>query len=118
MISRLPGQRRHRCAKAKQVIYASNMHGTESGALTSQQITELRRQMGKCIWGKRNPRNLIGALLLYEDSGLADPYVVMVKRQVSHWRQMIPEKVITDEELNILWEEGKKIQVREKVQSR
>ena len=53
MISRLPGQGRHRCAKAKQVIYASDMYGTEVEALTSQQITELRRQMGKCIWGKR-----------------------------------------------------------------
>ena len=57
--------------------------------------------MGKCIWGKRNPKNPIADILLYRDKGDADPYVAMVERQVAHWSKMLREHVMPQEELEI-----------------
>ena len=103
VISRLPGTGQSRCSKGKLVIYASDLYGTEVEPLTWGQLQELRKQMGKCIWGKRNPRNLTAALLLYRDKGDAEPYVAMVKRQVAHWSKMQREEVIPRDELEDIW---------------
>ena len=64
--------------------------------------------MGRCIWGKRDPRNLTAALLLYRDKGDADPYVAMVKRQVAHWSKMLRGNVMPQEELEEIWKAATK----------